>query len=136
MRSGIIAACVCAIISVLPISLYAASGDEPHPADREALYEGLLPERLLCDLYNQARAALREHVEIDGVFPDDGASGRRTGEFRLKFFPQGKSRSQEHVTAEGSFRRSPDTDQQELTLRFKSSKQTPQSGSSSNQDVM
>jgi hypothetical protein len=49
-------------------------------------------------------------------------SQRQAGEFRLKLFPQGKSRSQEHVSAEGSFRFAPDGDQREFTLRFKSSK--------------
>ena len=32
---------------------------------------------------------------------------------------------QEHITAEGAFRLSPDTDQQEFTLRFKTSKNPP-----------
>ncbi|MEK6803480.1 MAG: hypothetical protein AABZ34_12560 [Nitrospirota bacterium] len=57
---------------------------------------------------------------MEGTLPSH--EPRRAGEFRLKIFPQGKSLSQEHLTAEGSFHLSPDAEQQEFTLRFKSSK--------------
>lgn len=77
-------------------------------------------EDLLHGLFDQALATIREYVEVEGNL--SSPESRRTGEFRLRLFPQGKSRSQEHLTAEGTFHLSPDTDQQEFTLRFKSSK--------------
>ena len=73
------------------------------------------------DLYNQALSTLQEYVELEGHLPGEGSSRQQAGEFRLKLFPQGKSRSQEHVSAEGSYRLAPEDGQREFTLRFKSS---------------
>ena len=78
------------------------------------------PETLLRGLFDQALAKIRDYVEVEGSLPSEGAPS--AGEFRLKLFPQGRSRSQEHITAEGSFNLAPDEDQQQLILRFKSSK--------------
>ena len=84
------------------------------------LFDKTTPEKLLRGLFDQALATIQEYVEVDGSLP--AQESRRSGEFHLKIFPQGKSHSQEHVGAEGSFNLSPDADQQEFTLRFKSSK--------------
>ena len=89
------------------------------------LLDKTTPENLLHELFDQALARVREYVEVEGNLP--ALESRRSGEFRLKLFPQGKSHSQEHLTAEGSFSLSPDADQQEFTLRFKSSKPSQQS---------
>ena len=78
------------------------------------------PETLLRGLFDRALATIRDYVEVEGSLPSEGAPA--AGEFRLKLFPQGRARSQEHVTAEGSFNLDPDKDQQQLILRFKSSK--------------
>ena len=83
------------------------------------------PEKFLHGLLDHALATLQEYVEVEGSLPSQ--ESRRAGEFHLKLFPQGKSHSQEHVTAEGSFNLSPDSDQQEFTLRFKSSKPSQRS---------
>ena len=82
-------------------------------------------EKFLRGLFDQAWATIQDYVEVDGSLPSQGS--QRSGEFRLKLFPQGKSRSEEHVTAEGLFHLSPESDQQEFTLRFKSSKPSPRS---------
>ena len=105
----------------------AAPGDTTHTPDSIESFDLPTPDGLR-NLYNQALAALQEYIEIDGSLPQDGETQTRVGEFRLKVFPQGKSRSQEHLRAEGSFRLSPDPGQQEFSLRFKSSKRpsTPQ----------
>jgi hypothetical protein len=83
------------------------------------LFAEATPEKFLHGLLDQALATLQEYVEVEGSLPSQ--ESRRAGEFHLKLFPQGKSHSQEHVTAEGSFNLSPDSDQ-EFTLRFKASK--------------
>ena len=105
----------------------AAPGDTAQTPDSIESFDLPTPDGLRS-LYNQALAALQEYIEIDGSLPQDGETQTRVGEFRLKVFPQGKSRSQEHLSAEGSFRLSPDPGQQEFSLRFKSSKRpsTPQ----------
>lgn len=103
------------------VDSHAAPGEElPAPNATESFDQTILTN-LLQDLYKRAHAALQEYVEIDGALPQEGQTQGQAGEFRLKLFPQGKSRSQEHVTAEGSFRLSPDPGQQEFTLHFKSS---------------
>ena len=105
----------------------AAPGDTAQTPDSIESFDPPTPDALRS-LYNQALGALQEYIEVDGSLPQDGETQTRVGEFRLKVFPQGKSRSQEHLSAEGSFRLSPDPGQQEFSLRFKSSKRpsTPQ----------
>ena len=111
--------------TLLPaVQSQAAPGDTAHTPDSIESFDPPTPNRLRS-LYDQALAALQEYIEIEGRLPQDGETQTRGGEFRLKVFPQGKSRSQEHLSAEGSFRLSPDAGQQELTLRFKSSKHPP-----------
>ncbi len=84
------------------------------------LFGKTAPDTMLRGLVDQALATIRDYVEVEGSLSSEAAPA--AGEFRLKLFPQGKSRSQEHVTAEGSFNLTPEADQQELILRFKSSK--------------
>lgn len=89
------------------------------------LFAKTTPEKFLHGLFDQALATIQEYVEVEGSLPSQ--ESRRPGEFHLKLFPQGKSHSQEHVTAEGFFHLSPESDQPEFTLRFKSSKPSQQS---------
>lgn len=100
----------------------AAPGEDLHRPDQPESFEQVLPGTLFRGLFDRALATLQEYVEVEGTLPQDDPSRGQSGEFRLKLFPEGKSRSQEHVTAEGSFRLAPDSDQREFTLRFKSSK--------------
>lgn len=101
---------------------HAVPADAPPAFDAIERFEQAIPHSLLRGLYDQALAALQEYIEIDGSLPQDGETQAQGGEFRLKVFPQGKSRSQEYLSAEGSFRLSPVPGQQEFSLRFKSSK--------------
>ena len=89
------------------------------------LLDKTTPEKLLRGLFDQALATIQDYVEVEGSLPSQ--ESRRAGEFHLKLFPQGKSHSQEHVTAEGFFHLSPESDQPEFTLRFKSSKRSQRS---------
>lgn len=113
----------------------AASNDTSHSSTDGSSCSGRMPESILCELYNRALAALQEHVEVNGLLPGDGSTGPQKGEFQLKFFPYGKSRSQEHLSAEGSFNLSPESEEPELTLRFKSSK-PERPGTSLNPDTI
>ena len=118
---------LCTAPLLTAVQSQAAPGDTAQTPDSIESFDPPTPDALRS-LYNQALAALQEYIEIDGSLPQDGETQAREGEFRLKVFPQGKSRSQEHLSAEGSFRLSPDPGQQEFSLRFKSSKHpsTPQ----------
>ena len=112
---------LCTVPLLPAVQSQAAPGDTAQTPDSIESFDLPTPDGLRS-LYNQALAALQEYIEIDGSLPQDGETQAREGEFRLKVFPQGKSRSQEHLSAEGSFRLSPDPGQQEFSLRFKSSK--------------
>ena len=112
---------LCTVPLLTAVQSQAAPGDTAQTPDSIESFDLPTPDGLRS-LYNQTLAALQEYIEIDGSLPQDGETQARVGEFRLKVFPQGKSRSQEHLSAEGSFRLSPDPGQQEFSLRFKSSK--------------
>jgi len=135
MRTWIIAT----IFSIASLSMTtgvhpatAAEGQGPQASD---WFDHLIPKNALRHLYNQALSTVQEYVEVEGTLPGNGSSQQQAGEFRLKLFPHGKSRSQEHMSAEGFLPLSPDADQQELILRFKSSR-TPQPPPLANNDVI
>ena len=117
-----------------------ASAGDPMPVEdlrRSIEDEGsdkTIPGSLLRGLFDQALATIQEFVEVEGTLPSN--EPKRAGEFRLKLFPQGKSRSQDHLSAEGSFRLAPDADQQEFTLRFKSSKDPQRQIPTPNDDMI
>lgn len=115
---------------------HAGPSDAPHTPHVVESFDTITPDRLLRGLYDQAVAALQEYIEFEGRLPKDGETQARAGQFRLKLFPQGKSRSEEHLSAEGSFGPSPDSEQQEFTLRFKSSKHPSRSLPALTDDVI
>ncbi|MFZ1502374.1 MAG: hypothetical protein WAS50_04415 [Nitrospira sp.] len=115
---------------------HAGPSDAPRTPHVVESFDQTAPDRLLRSLYDHAVAALQEYIEFEGRLPEDGDTQARAGQFRLKLFPQGKSRSEEHLSAEGSFGLSPDAEQQEFTLRFKSSKHPSRPLSSVTDDVI
>lgn len=129
-------------LTALLLTTTPSSASDGHPLPVEDLrrsieneaFDKTMPESLLRGLFDQALATLQEYVEVEGTLPSD--EPRRSGEFRLKLFPQGKSHSQDHLSAEGSFRLAPDADQQEFTLRFKSSKNPPRPVPSLSDDMI
>jgi hypothetical protein len=124
-------------LSLMPADdAFAKPGDDLPLADLSESLEQVMPQDFLRGLFNQALSTLHEYIEVEAALPQGAPPQRRSGEFRLKLFPQGKSRSQDHITAEGGFRLSPDTDQQEFTLRFKSSKKPPHSLPPPSEDVI
>ena len=115
---------------------HAGPSDAPHTPHVVESFDTTTSDSLLRGLYDHAVAALQEYIEIEGHLPKDGETQARGGQFRLKLFLQGKSRSQEHLIAEGSFGLSPDAEQQEFTLRFKSYKHPSRSLPSLPDDVI
>ena len=113
------------LVGLLLVTAPVAAAEERRPlvTDLERLagelWDKATAEKMLRGLFDQALATIQDHFEVEGDLPSEGTGP--TGNFRMKLFPLGKSRSQEHVTAEGSFDLSPDAEQQ-LNLRFKSSK--------------
>ena len=75
-----------------------------------------LSQKFLKSIIGQALEALEEHFEISGSLDPDAADGDRR--LRFKFYPEGKSKSGEHIAAEGWFGPSKDSSQEEFHFRF------------------
>jgi len=91
---------------------------EPEAFDPDQPFKQALSHQLLESLVGHALAALGDHVEISGSLDSDPAEGDRRQTLRFKFYPEGKSKSDEHIAAEGWFGSSEDLRQQELHFRF------------------
>ena len=93
--------------------------------DFDQPFDAAAGKHFLRSLLNRALDVMEDHVEWTGRVRDGAHRGDREGRFEFRLYPQGKSRSEEHVGAEGSFRFSPKAGDNELSLRFKSSKDSP-----------
>ena len=104
--------------------------------DFDQPFDIAVKKQFLRSLLNRALDVMEDHVEWRGNLRRGAQEGDREGRFELKLYPQGKSHSEEHVGAEGSFRFSPEAGNNELTLRFKSSKEPLGSASSDPADYL
>ena len=86
--------------------------------DPDAPFPQGLSTSLLRSLLNQAFDQLEDHLEILGKLDPDGVKGGRKGQLQFKFYPEGKSKSDHHLGAEGSFRVAPDGGQQDWHFKF------------------
>ena len=115
------------VLLLLLIGMPAWAGAESFDPDQP--FQQALSRQFLEALLNQANAVIQEHLEITGHLGDDRGGTEPRGSFRFKFYPEGKSKSKEHFSAEGRFGPSPDASRQELHFRFalpKSPDSTPQ----------
>jgi hypothetical protein len=94
-----------------------AGGAEQFDPDQP--FEQALTTNVLRSLLNQAMDVLEDHLEISGNLNPGEKQGERRGNFTLKFYPEGKSQSDQHLSAEGGFDSSPDSNQQDFFFRFK-----------------
>ena len=85
--------------------------------DPEQPFKGL-GQRLLESFLGQALAALDEHFEMSGSLDSAPSQTDKKQSLRFKFYPNGKSKSNDHITAEGSFGPSSDSRQEEFHFRF------------------
>ena len=74
--------------------------------------------QFLESLFSLAAANVREFVEFESSTRSVDPTIPPQRDFRLKLYPKGKSRSQEHYTAEGSFSLEPDHPRSEFRFRF------------------
>ena len=84
--------------------------------DPEQPFAQGLGQKFLKSILGQALDALEEHFEISGSLNPETAGEDRKLQF--KFYPEGKSKSREHIAAEGWFGPSKDSSQEELHFRF------------------
>jgi hypothetical protein len=75
-------------------------------------------QQLLESFLGQALQALDDHFEMSGSVDANASQGDDKKSLRFKFYPNGKSKSNEHITAEGWFGPSTDAQQEEFHFRF------------------
>jgi hypothetical protein len=137
MTRAMIVAVFTALLSVLVFNARPAAAEAP-AFDPDQPFRESLSTHMLRSLLNRALDILEEHVQIDGTLPDPESKGDRRGRLELKLYPKGKSKSDEHVKAEGWFSHSPGSGWHDFHFRFKhprehssreySSKDQPQPG--------
>jgi hypothetical protein len=91
---------------------------EAESFDPDQPFRQALTSNLLRSLLNQALDKLEDHVEITGNLNADALKDDESKHLRLKFYPEGKSKSDEHLTAEGWFRFSPEAGQHDWHFKF------------------
>ena len=91
---------------------------EVEPFDPEAPFRQGLSASLLRSLLNQAFDGLEDHIEITGKLDPDDVKGNRQGRLQFKFYPEGKSKSSEHLGAEGWFHTTPEGGEQDWHFKF------------------
>ena len=107
---------IAAFLMMMVIPAWGGGSEEfdPDQPFREAITKDLLRSWL-----NQALDMLDDHLEITGTLAPDEAGGDRRSHLRFKFYPDGKSKSENSITAEGWVDQSPDGRQRDLHFRFK-----------------
>ena len=103
---------------------------EPEMFDPDQPFKQALSQRLFASLLSQALEVFSEHLEISGNLDSELGEGNRKQGLRFKFYPGGKSKSEEHIVAEGWLGPSADSRQRELHFRFA----VPNSPAGSSQD--
>jgi hypothetical protein len=103
-----------ALVGLLAVQPAWAAGPEFDP---EQPFKGA-GQRLLESFLGQALAALDDHFEVSGTLDADALQNDRKKTLRFRFYPNGKSKSNEHIAAEGWFGPSTDSRQEEFHFRF------------------
>jgi hypothetical protein len=78
-----------------------------------------LGSRLLEDLFEHAREVLQNYVEVEGGQRPSLQEGTQGGYLILRLYPKGKTKSDEHFTAETWFRFSNPHEKSSLFFDFK-----------------
>ena len=87
--------------------------------DPDQPFDQALAKNVLRSLLNQALDRLEDHVEISGNLSTDETKGDQGKHLQFKFYPEGKSKSDQHFAAEGWFRSSPESGQHNWQFKFK-----------------
>jgi hypothetical protein len=98
---------------------------EEESFDLDQPFKQALTSNLLRSLLGQALDKLEDHVEITGNLNADALRDDEGRHFRFKFYPEGKSQSDQHLTAEGWFRFSPEAGQHDWHFKFELPKDHP-----------
>jgi hypothetical protein len=108
-----------AVVAVLVLTLCTSAwAGERGGFDPDQPFKEAFSQRWLKSFLNQALEALEDHFEITGNLNPDSGEGDGSNRLQFKFYPEGKSKSNDHVTAEGWFGPSKDSLQDEFHFRF------------------
>ena len=102
---------------------------EAVPFDPEQPFQQGFSTSMLRSLLNEALDVLEDHLDITGNLEPDTGKGDRRGNLRFKFYPEGKSKSDQHHSAEGWFRLSPDRTLRDFYFRFKNPNESAEDSS-------
>ncbi len=109
----ILIAALCLVCWVTPV--WATHADTVGP---DQPFEQALSASLLRSLLNRALDRLEDHVDISGNLSASDTKFDRPRHLRFKFYPQGKSKSQAHLSADGWLRSTPEVGQLDWHFRF------------------
>jgi hypothetical protein len=122
MKSALFAASILAGLMFLSPTAGATEPFDPEQPFREAISQDLLRPFL-----KEAMEILEDHFEITGNVNQESKPGDERTRLRFRFYPEGKSKSDESITAEGWIDQSPNSRQQDLHFRFSLPRSAPQS---------
>lgn len=109
---------------------------EAEPFNPDAPFQQGFSTSVLRSLLNGALDVLEDHVDITGNLDPDNGKGDRRGNLRFKFYPEGKSKSDQHHSAEGWFRLSPDHTLRDFCFRFKNPEEFAKNSSRPSGEVL
>lgn len=116
---------VLAVVLLVVLALIAVESRASEPFDSEEPFNQAVTKNVLRSLLNQALDVLEDHLEIIGSLNPDEKQGDRQQHLKFRFYPEGKSKSNESVTAEGWISQAPHSSQQDFHFRFSLPKPTP-----------
>ena len=104
--------------------------------DSEEPFNQAITKNLLRSFLNQALDVLDDHLEITGSLNPDEKQGDRQQYLKFRFYPEGKSKSNESVTAEGWIDQARHSSQQDFHFHFSLPKPAPQQTPSTPTDIL
>ena len=131
MKYSMSAAVLLVVVAMIPVESRAAE-----LFDSEEPFNQAITKNLLRSFLNQALDVLDDHLEVTGTLNPNEKQGNRQQYLKFRFYPEGKSRSNESMTAEGWIDQVPDSSQQDFHLRFSLPKPAPNQGPSKSVDVL
>lgn len=131
MKHRLLAAVLLVALALIPIESRASE-----PFDSEEPFKQAITKNLLRSFLNQALDVLDDHLEIVGSLNPDQKQGDRQQYLKFRFYPEGKSKSNESMTAEGWIDQAPYSSQQDFHFRFSLPKPAPNLGPSKSVDVL
>ena len=116
---------VSAAVLFVTLALMSGEGRASEPFDPEEPFNQAITKGVVRSFLNHALDVLDDHLEIIGSLTPDEKQGGRQQHLKFRFYPEGKSQSNESVTAEGWVDQAPHSSRQEFHFRFSLPKPTP-----------